>query len=358
MKISEAEFERYSRQMQLPGWGEAAQLKLKNAKVFVVGAGALGCAVLQNLARTGVGRIGIADDDRIALSNLQRQVLFDDGDAGRLKVECAKEKLERINPFVKSEVFSGRIHAGNVLGIIENFDVIVDGSDNFETKYLLSDACVISGKPLVAASIEGFEGQVSVFNYKEGPTYRCLFPRAPLKDISPDCNSIGVAASLPLIMGNLQANEVIKIITGLGEVLSGKFLLVNLLSNSFSAFTFKPNPENKCVVSLSSPSHRSECAHAEVEPVDAVALKQENGRADYWLLDVRSEAEHQAYNIGGVNIPVYELDGQMENIPGDRRVLAYCNGGISAMQAAMLISRKKNVKVYYLASGLELFKKD
>lgn len=208
-----------------------------------MGAGALGCAVLQNLALAGIGTLGIVDDDFISISNLQRQVLFTQEDIGVLKAENAKQKIKKLNSFVKVELFNERIVEGNVLTILNDFDIIVDGSDNFSTKYLLNDACVILDKPLVFGSIEAFEGQVSVFNFMNGPTYRCLFP-FNFSANSNDCNSIGVTTSLPLFIGNIQANEVVKIISGIGDVLSGKFLLANLLNNSFQLLHIQKNIEN------------------------------------------------------------------------------------------------------------------
>ncbi|MBC7861605.1 MAG: HesA/MoeB/ThiF family protein, partial [Bacteroidia bacterium] len=195
MDLTKEEIQRYSRQLQLPGWGVETQLKLKTARILVIGAGALGCAVLQNLSLAGVGTLGIADDDIVSLTNLQRQVLFDVSDIGSSKAQTAKNKIEKLNPFVKVELFGERIFEGNVLSILKEYDVIVDGSDNFETKYLLNDACVILNKPLVSGSIEGFEGQVAVFNFMDGPTYRCLFPEQASKENTSDCNTIGVTTT-------------------------------------------------------------------------------------------------------------------------------------------------------------------
>jgi sulfur-carrier protein adenylyltransferase/sulfurtransferase len=343
--LSIEEKERYARQLQLPGWGEEAQLKIKAARVLVVGAGALGCAVLQNLARTGVGKLGIADADVISSTNLQRQVLFDERDIGKLKTETAKEKIQLMNAFVDVQLFSERITVHNVSEVFEGYDIIVDGSDNFETKYLLNDACVMLNKPLISGSIEQFEGQVSVFNYKDGPTYRCVFPEAPAKEFSTDCNTMGVTPSLPTLIGSHQANEVIKIITGIGETLSGKLLIINVLGNSFLQLNIFANPENKKISSLAEQDNIIVCDTADVEPVGNAALKTNE---EYWLLDVRPETEHAEFNIGGKNIPLYDLELHWEHIPAEKKVLTYCNGGTSAKQAAALISSKKNTKVYYL----------
>ena len=221
----------YARQLILPDWGIEKQLKLKNAKVFVVGAGALGCAVLQSLARVGVGCIGIADDDVIAITNLHRQLLFDHSDLEKKKVETATQKILKINPNIEAIPFFTRLHKENVNQILDEFEIIVDATDNFSAKYLLNDYCKSVGKPLVSAGIESFEGQLSVYNFKGGPEYRDIFPLAPLA--SGDCQSIGVSAPLPQMIGALQANEAIKIITGSGEVLSGILLRYNALTNEF-----------------------------------------------------------------------------------------------------------------------------
>lgn len=349
-KLSDVEKKRYSRQMQLHGWGSETQLKLKNARVLVVGAGALGCAVLQNLALAGIGTLGIVDDDFISISNLQRQVLFTQEDIGVLKAENAKQKIKKLNSFVKVELFNERIVEGNVLTILNDFDIIVDGSDNFSTKYLLNDACVILDKPLVFGSIEAFEGQVSVFNFMNGPTYRCLFPFFNFSANSNDCNSIGVTTSLPLFIGNIQANEVVKIISGIGDVLSGKFLLANLLNNSFQLLHIQKNIENNNKNNLKKKYNFFSEEKSNVIPVSLLELKTDSQK--FWLLDVRSEYEHSKYNLGGKNIPIYDIDFLMNEIPYGNNILAYCNEGQSAKQAALLISRKKNVTVYYLDSPL------
>ena len=229
----------------LPEIGLAGQEKLKQAKVLVVGAGGLGCPVLQYLTVAGVGKITILEFDKVDETNLQRQVLYGTADVGKLKSIIAKSRLEHLNLFGSFEIINLRIDQSNALANIENFDVIVDATDNLKTRYVLNDACVILNKPLVHGSIYKFEGTLSVFNYKGGPTYRCYNPEALSdKTITPSPSQIGLMGVLPGILGTFMANEVIKIITGTGEVLSGKILHINIFNNTFKTFTVKNNPEN------------------------------------------------------------------------------------------------------------------
>jgi sulfur-carrier protein adenylyltransferase/sulfurtransferase len=248
--LTNQEKARYQRQIMLPEVGEEGQLKLRNAGVLMIGCGGLGCPVLQYLTALGVGRIGIADSDTVSESNLQRQILYSMDDIGKPKVDIAKEKLLKQNPLVTVHAFPARVDAGNALKIIRDYDIIVDGSDNFATRYLLNDACVILDKPLVFGSIYMYEGQISVFNYKDGPTYRCLYPEPPIPADMPSAAVIGVLGILPGVIGVLQATEVVKIITGIGEVLSGKLLTYNALEMCFSTFCFKALPKNKQIKSL------------------------------------------------------------------------------------------------------------
>ncbi len=352
MELTAEELQYYSRQMILSGWGNETQLKLKKSSVLVVGAGALGCAILQNLCRSGVGKITVCDFDTVSASNLQRQILFDKNDVGKKKVLIAKKKLQSINPNVDIESFDIRVNHENILTLMKKADVIVDGTDNFATKYLLNDACIVSGKPLVFGAIEGFSGQVSVFNYNEGATYRCLFPETPDKEHAVDCNTIGVTATLPQIIGNIQANEVIKIITGIGEVLSGRLLMVDMRSNNFMSVSYKLIPENRKVEIKPENYRKDVCAVVQIEALNADQIS-----ASDRLVDVRGEEEHKEFNIGGENIPLYRIDEAMEEFSKEKRIVTYCNGGLAAKQAALLISSKKNLKVYYLDSPLESFRK-
>lgn len=243
--LSERELRRYSRQIMIPGLGVAGQEMLKKSKVLVVGAGGLGCPVLQYLAAAGVGKIAFAEFDMVSETNLQRQILYGSDDLGKLKSIIAKNRLEHLNSLVEFEIFNLRIDAGNSLHILKDFDVIVDATDNIETRYIINDTCVILDKPMVHGAIYKFEGGVSVFNYKGGPTYRCFNPSANEPGFkNPSPGEVGLFGVLPGITGSIMANETIKIITGLGNILSGKVLLFNILNYSFHILTVKNIPEN------------------------------------------------------------------------------------------------------------------
>jgi len=220
-RLGEAEKNRYSRHILLDKVGLAGQEKLKSAKVLVIGAGGLGCPILQYLTAAGVGTIGIIDFDVVDETNLQRQILFNVDDVGKSKAQCAQVHLSKQNPFVNFQVYNERINTQNALELFNQYDIIVDGTDNFSTRYLVNDSCVIANKPLVYGAIFKFEGQVAVFNYNNGPTYRCLFPEPPKAGSVPNCSDVGVMGVLPGLIGTQQANETIKIILQIGEVLSG-----------------------------------------------------------------------------------------------------------------------------------------
>jgi sulfur-carrier protein adenylyltransferase/sulfurtransferase len=241
--FSAEELERYARHFRLPGFGVAAQLRLRAGKVLVVGAGGLGCPALQYLAAAGVGCIGIADGDTVDLSNLQRQVLYGVDDIGKSKADCARERLLQLNPNVRVEVHNKNITRENAAEIIEQYDVILDCTDNFPSRYLLNDTAVAFGKPNIFASVSRFEGQVTVFNLlnkdgSRGPQYRDIFPEPPAAGTVPDCAEGGVLGVLPGILGAIQALEAIKILGGVGESLSGKMLILDALSMQQKVFSF------------------------------------------------------------------------------------------------------------------------
>ena len=234
---------RYARHIALAEVGESGQQKLLNAKVLVIGAGGLGCPALQYLAAAGIGTIGIVDGDVVNEANLHRQVLYGDSDIGKLKVQVAGERLKKLNSQIDINTFSEFLTAANAMDIVANYDLLVDATDNFAARYRINDVCVKLDKPFVYGAIHRFEGQVSVFNYKGGPTYRCLFPDKPGENQIPNCNETGVLGVLPGIIGTYQATEVLKIILGIGEVLSGKLMTFNLLTNSTRTFEFSRKDE-------------------------------------------------------------------------------------------------------------------
>ena len=349
--LSNEEQKRYSRHIILPEIGIEGQMKLKSAKVLVVGCGGLGCPVLQYLTATGIGTIGIIDFDIVSESNLQRQILFSTEDIGKPKVIVAKEKISKQNPFITINIFQVKIENSNALEIIKDYDIVVDGCDNFATRYLLNDACVMLDKPLVSGSIFKFEGQVTVFNYKNGPTYRCLYPEPPLPGEMPACSDIGVIGVIPGIIGILQANEVIKIITNIGEVLSGKLLTVDALTLQFNLFSFDLIPQNKQITQLS--EYTFYCSNNSVKEISSKELKQKiSTHEDFQLIDVREMYEHETKNIGGDLIPLNTLSENLHRITKDKPIIVYCQVGARSKKAVELLQKNGFTNVYNLSNGL------
>jgi adenylyltransferase/sulfurtransferase len=349
--LSPNEQARYSKQIILPEMGMEGQEKLRAAKVLVIGAGGLGCPILQYMAAAGVGTIGIADGDVIEVSNLQRQVLYTEQEVGQSKAAVAEKKLNALNPNCTLFVHNVRIEAGNALDILRNYDIIVDGSDNFPTRYLVNDACIILDKPMVSGAIYKFEGQVSVFNYMSGPTYRCIFPEPPGADESPNCADIGVIATLPGIIGTIQANEVIKMITGIGEVLSGKLLVIDTLTMNTHFFAFKLIEANKHITSLE--GHGQSCAPIIVKNItyDEV-LKMVQQEKGIKLVDVREQEEHYLSNIGGQNIPLSTFDTQYTLLDPNDTIILYCASGVRSNDFAKRLTAKGYTKVLNLKNGI------
>ena len=246
--LSPRELRRYSKQIRIPEIGTEGQEKLKKASVLVVGAGGLGCPVLQYIVAAGVGRVGIAEFDTVSEENLQRQILYGSNDVGKLKSIIAKKQLENLNSLVNLEILNLRIDSSNALSVFRDFDIIVDATDNLETRYIINDACVILGRPMVHGAIYKFEGEVSVFSYKGGSTYRCFNPYSHRKDArNPVPAEVGIVGVLPGITGTFMANEVIKIITGSGKVLSGKVLILNISENTTHLISVRNIPDNHIV---------------------------------------------------------------------------------------------------------------
>lgn len=330
--LSKEEKERYSRHLKLEGFGEEAQLKLRSAKVLVIGAGGLGCPALLYLAAAGVGTIGIVDDDSVSESNLQRQVLFNSEDIGAPKVFAAAKKIKEQNPFITIQTYNNRITKQNALKLLADYDVIVDGSDNFATKYLVNDACVILNKPLVFGSVHKFIAQISVFNYNNGPSYRCLFPEPPEEGEMPACGEVGVLGVLPGIAGTWQAAETIKIITGIGEPLSGKLLSFNLLTNETSVFDFEACKENKELKELG--EYDIVCKN---DSLTYENLKQIQLKKEVQLIDVREQKEYQEKNLNGINIPVTELEKRIHELNPGLMTVVHCKSGARSRKAIGII---------------------
>jgi sulfur-carrier protein adenylyltransferase/sulfurtransferase len=347
--LSEKEKTRYNRHLILPEIGEKGQLKLSQAKVLVVGAGGLGCPVLQYLTAVGVGTIGIIDSDRVEESNLQRQILFSTEDVGKYKAEVAKEKLKKQNPHINLISYISHLTSSNALEVISHYDVVVDGSDNFATRYLVNDACVMLDKTLVFGSIFKFDLQASVFNYKNGPTYRCLYPEPPAEGEMPNCAEIGVLGVLPGICGTLMANEVIKIITKTGDVLNGKLLTFDALSMQFNTFEIVSNEKNKKIAALI--DYEIFCGTG--KEISAEELKQKiKSKEDFQLIDVREMAEYQIKNIGATLIPLGELANNLDKINSEKEIIVHCASGARSKKAVNLLKEKGFKRVYNLKNGL------
>lgn len=335
MEWTKEELERYSRHLRLDQVGEEGQARLKSARVLVIGAGGLGCPVLQYLAAAGVGTLGIIDGDVVDLSNLQRQILYATSNIGEQKVVAAQRHLERLNPLLQINTYPYELTKDNALGLFEEYDLVVDGSDNFATRYLVNDAAVITGKPLVYGSIFKFEGQVAVFNYKEGPSYRCLFPTPPPVGQVPNCSEIGVLGVLPGIIGSMQANEALKIILGIGEVLSGKLLVYNTLDCQSMLLEITPNTAQVEATKAKRArfhleNYESFCGlptNKYIHELSAEALAQ--NMADYTMVDVREIWEQPQYEeLEGIQIPLPRLLMQAAKIPKNGPVVVICAKGI------------------------------
>lgn len=335
----------------MPEIGLDGQNKLKGAKALAIGCGGLGCPVLQYLSAAGVGSLGIIDNDVVEESNLQRQILFSTEDIGKPKVLAAKERLEKYNPLTSINVFQERLVVSNALDIIGQFEIIIDCSDNFATRYLVNDACVILNKPLVSGSIYKFEGQVTVFNYQNGPTYRCLYPSPPEQEFAADCSETGVLGTLTGLTGTLMANEVIKIITGSGDVLSGKLLTFDLLSSRFKTFEYKADPKNREIIRLSD-DYKMTCS-TEIKEMTPQELKEKLSRNEpLQIIDVREPEEFSERNIGGILIPLGQLERNLDKIDKDIQSVIVCRSGVRSMHAAKILQKNNYNNIYNLKGGL------
>jgi len=363
------QFDRYRRHLSLPEMGVEGQARLLDSSVLLIGAGGLGCPLALYLAAAGVGRIGLVDDDVVDVSNLQRQVLYQTGDVGRPKVEVAAERIRALNPDVQVDVFPLRLDSSNALDIFDPYDVIVDGTDNFPTRYLSNDACVLQGKPNVYGSIFRFEGQASVFDARVGPCYRCLYPEPPPPGAVPSCAEGGVLGVLPGMVAIIQATETVKLLTGLGKSLAGRLLAYDALSMEWNEFRLMKDPE--CPVCGEHPSvtelidYQGFCgfeqADAAASPLvqlratDLSARLKEPGR-EMLLLDVRDPDELAKASISGsVSIPLGELETRVEEIAGWRKrpVVVHCHHGGRSAQACQKLLELGFEEVENLDGGIE-----
>lgn len=354
---------RYSRHFVLPGFGHAAQLKLKSSKVIVIGAGGLGCPVLLYLTAAGVGTLAIVDDDQVSLSNLQRQILYTTEDITKSKALAAAEKLKKLNPEITFEVFEKRITSDNALTFFAGYDVVVDCTDNFPTRYLINDACVILDKPLVFGSIFRYEGQVSVFNYQKSANYRDLYPLPPAPDSVPNCEEGGVLGVLAGIIGCMQANEVIKIAGDFGEPLAGRLMIFD--SHTFECTQIKIPDQNSRAKIKSLINYDEFCGIA-TNPTNAMkeVTVQElkaliDSGADFQLIDVREPHEYDICNLGGELIPQGEIPHQIEKVSKDRQVILQCRSGARSGNMVQWLEKNHGfTNLYNLKGGILAWARD
>ena len=363
--LTNDEILRYSRHLIMPEVGMEGQQKLKAARVLCIGAGGLGSPLALYLAAAGVGTLGIVDFDVVDYTNLQRQIIHSTADVGRKKLDSAAEKLKAINPFLNIRKFETRLSSDNALELFRDFEIIADGTDNFPTRYLVNDACVLTGKPNVYGSIFRFEGQASVFAMKEGPCYRCLYPEPPPPGLVPSCAEGGVLGILPGLVGVIQATEAIKLILGKGDPLIGRLLLVDALGMKFRELKLRKNPD--CPVCGKHPSitklidYNEFCGiRGEEKPmevgvpeiqVEELKRRLDSGE-DVFVLDVREPHEYQICNINGYLIPLGDLPKRVHELDSSREIVAHCRSGARSAKAVDFLLQAGFKKVHNLAGGI------
>lgn len=346
--------DRYDRQTRLEGFGPEKQALLQQAKVLVIGAGGLGVPVLQYLTAMGVGTIGIVEHDTVNVTNLQRQVLYTTADQGISKVQLAASRLQQLNPEVTHVIHDAWLTTDNALELFRAYDVVVDCSDNFGTRYLVNDACVITGKPLVYGAIYKYEGQVSVFNYQEGATYRCIFPEAPESGEMLNCNDIGVLGVLPGLIGCYQANETVKVITGIGTPLRNQLMTIDTLHNTQMIFNITPVAANQQITALQNNYQQTVCEMEGVQSL-SVQLLQEWLRSStrFMLLDVREEDEWEICHIpGSLHIPMGRVLQQTDALPAEAPIAVICHHGMRSRAVAQRLTELGFNRVYNVEGGI------
>jgi sulfur-carrier protein adenylyltransferase/sulfurtransferase len=364
--LSKEEVLRYSRHLIMPEVGMEGQLKLKQAKVLLIGTGGLGAPLGLYLAAAGVGRIGLVDFDVVDFTNLQRQILFGTTDVGRPKIEAATDRLQNLNPEIQIDRFETRLTSENALDILKDYDIVVDGTDNFATRYLVNDASVLLGKPNVYGSIFRFEGQVTVFGMSGGPCYRCLYPEPPPPGLVPSCAEGGVLGVLPGIVGSIQAAETLKLIIGKGDPLVGRLLLFDALAMRFRELKLRRNPEcpvcgdHRTITKLIDYAEfcgiRGEEAPVPETTVPEITPRELKSRLDrgddIFVLDVREPHEFQICNLGGHLIPLGDLSRRVNELDSSREIVAHCRSGKRSADAAEFLQRAGFRKVLNLKGGI------
>ena len=372
VSLTPQELVRYSRHIGLSDVGEDGQRRLKRASVLIVGAGGLGSPAALYLAAAGVGRIGIVDFDTVDLSNLQRQLLHDTDRVGERKTDSASARLSAINPLVRVETIDEELSAANALDVIAAYDMVIDGTDNFKTRYLTNDACVLLGKPNIYGSVLRFEGQASVFATPEGPCYRCLFPEPPPPGLVPSCAEAGVLGVLPGLVGTIQATEAIKIILGIGDTLAGRLLLVDALAMSFRTIRLRRDPdcpacgtrEIQSLIDYDEPCAPRATAlgqrAASVQEITPRDLAERVRRGDLIdLIDVREPYEWRIARIDGARlIPLGQLGGALAEFQPDRDVVLYCHHGFRSRTAAEFLVERGFRRVWNLTGGIDRWSAD
>jgi adenylyltransferase/sulfurtransferase len=344
---------RYNRHIILSEIGQAGQDKISNAKVLVIGAGGLGCPILQYLTAAGVGSIGIVDFDSVNISNLQRQVLFGTSTLGKNKAEAAKQRLEDLNDEISIVAYPKKLTHSNAVDLFHKYDIIVDGTDNFETRYLVNDACIISNKPLVFGAIYKFEGQVSIFNYKNGPSYRCIFPHPPEKGSIPNCSEVGVLGVLPGIIGAMQANEVIKIILEFGNMLSGKLLCFNALTLQNSIIRISRSEKTiQSVLKNKETFHKKKIdSICEIE-VAIVSFKDLLSKKNIQFIDIREIHElPKIESLEVTNIPLSQLENNLDKMDSEKNKAIFCQSGIRSKRAVEVLQKLSIENCFSLKEG-------
>ncbi len=366
-KLSKEEVLRYSRHLIMPEVGMDGQLALKRAKVLLIGTGGLGAPLGLYLAAAGVGRLGLVDFDVVDFTNLQRQVTFGTSDVGRAKLAAAKERLANLNPEIQIVTHETKLTAANALDLFREYDIIVDGTDNFPTRYLVNDASVLLGKPNVYGSIFRFEGQATVFGAPGGPCYRCLYPEPPPPGLVPSCAEGGVLGVLPGIVGSIQAMETIKLILGKGDTLAGRLLLFDALGMRFRELKLRKNPgcplcgERRTITKLI--DYEEFCglrgveaaapASTGVPEMGARELKQRLDRGDdLFILDVREPHEYQICNLGGYLLPLGELARRAHELDSSREIVAHCRCGKRSADAVVFLRKAGFRKICNLRGGI------
>jgi molybdopterin/thiamine biosynthesis adenylyltransferase/rhodanese-related sulfurtransferase len=364
--LSNEEILRYSRHLIMPEVGMEGQQKLKAARVLCIGTGGLGSPLALYLAAAGVGTLGLVDFDVVDYTNLQRQIIHSTPDVGRPKLESAEEKLRALNPYVDIRKFETRLTSANALEIFRDFDVIADGTDNFPTRYLVNDACVLTGKPNVYGSIFRFEGQASVFATKQGPCYRCLYPEPPPPGLVPSCAEGGVLGILPGLVGIIQATEAIKLILGTGEPLIGRLLMVDALAMSFRTLKLRKNPEcpacgaHPAITKLIDyeqfcgipPATQQQPAASANDMTPEELKRRLDAGEDLFVLDVREPHEYQIANLGGYLIPLGDLPKRVNELDSSREIVAHCKMGGRSAKAVDFLRQAGFKKVRNLAGGI------